>query len=820
MEFTGSQRVINTADGQIATLTLVNDETGNQVTRWVYGTTLADSGVARKDLLRAKIYPMSDDSHAPIGNGWDGTYQRTEYGYNRQGNLVTKKDPNETVHEYAYDGLGRQIEDAVTAFGTGIDEAVKRITTTYEARGMVATVTSHDALSGGSVLNEVAYAYDDFGQLSEDAQAHGGEVDGSTPRVLYGYADGSTDNTARRLSMTYPDGRVIDYLYGDTESLDNHLSRIGALKVNGESQDLVTYSYVGEARYVKIAYPEPGIELSYIKNSGEPERDSGDPYTGYDRFGRTVDMKWQTPDGATMLDRVQYGYDRSSSRTWRRDLAAPAGHDEFFRYDALHQVTDLSRGNLNLNQTAIGGIPVFEENFEYDPTGNWNRYRSATDGAETLDQTRVNNRDNQITQLDGSNEGILYDRAGQARQMPPDVDGDWSQYYRLVWDAWGRLVQVKDGSLATVASYAYDGTTRRITKTVGGTTIHTYYNDRWKAIEEREGSSTDASRQYLWGARPNHRDELVRSERDTTGGGTLDERLYCVMDYYDPIAMTDASGEVVERYEFSAFGLRTVMDAAWGPLTDSAHIVEFAFHGQFLDTETGYYNYGYRYYSPQIGRWLSKDPIEELGGVNLYVFVRNRAVNANDFVGLSDEEKTLKIAFKGANPSDLPLIPDFPNWVDGYEYFSLYEGVEIFNSLQGDDAIKRVREKVDEVGCIDLRIAGFSWGAWTALKVSHKLSDDEEIGEKVTIRLGLIDPVPKLRGEKWGSKASRVVFLVNYYQTNGLLKRNGEYIEAFKGVPVSGADFQLDTVSVFPDIEHLSILTWYAHPVLQQTYSP
>ncbi len=71
-----------------------------------------------------------------------------------------------------------------------------------------------------------------------------------------------------------------------------------------------------------------------------------------------------------------------------------------------------------------------------------------------------------------------------------------------------------------------------------------------------------------------------------------------------------------------------------------------------------------------------------------------------------------------------------------------------------------------------------------------------------------------------GSKASRVVFLVNYYQTNGLLKRNGEYIEAFKGVPVSGADFQLDTVSVFPDIEHLSILTWYAHPVLQQTYSP
>ncbi len=471
-----------------------------------------------------------------------------------------------------------------------------------------------------------------------------------------GHGDGSTGNTARRLSMTYPDGRVIDYLYGDAESLDDHLSRVAGLKIDGEGPDLATYSYVGEARYVRIAYPEPRIELSYVVNPGEPERDSGDPYTGYDRFGRTVDMKWQTSGGATMLDRVQYGYDRSGSRTWRRDLAAPAGHDEFFRYDALHQVTDLARGNLNLNQTAIGGIPAFEERFDYDPTGNWNRYTSATDGTETLDQTRVNNRDNQITQLDGSNEGILYDRAGQALQMPPDANGDWGQYYHLVWDAWGRLVQVKDGSLATVAAYAYEGTTRRITKTVDGTTVHSYYNERWKAIEEREGSATDAARQYLWGARPNHRDELVRSERDTTGGGTLDERLYCLMDYYDPIAMTDTSGEAVERYEFSAFGLRAVMNAAWAPLTASAHAVEFAFHGQILDAETGYYDYGYRYYSPQIGRWLSKDPIEEQGGVNLYAFSDNCAVNRNDMMGLqSNSEKLTKLL---KDPSTIKKLDD------------------------------------------------------------------------------------------------------------------------------------------------------------------
>jgi len=79
-----------------------------------------------------------------------------------------------------------------------------------------------------------------------------------------------------------PSGWIGRQVTNEDESLDNHLGRVAGLKVNGESQDLVGYTYVGAARYVKIAYPEPRIELSYIKNSGEPERDSGDPYTGYD----------------------------------------------------------------------------------------------------------------------------------------------------------------------------------------------------------------------------------------------------------------------------------------------------------------------------------------------------------------------------------------------------------------------------------------------------------------------------------------------------------------------------------------------------------
>src|SRR5690606_12091493 len=81
------------ADGLLERLTLVNGDTGNQVTRWVYGTTTDDSEVARTDLLRAKIYPASDDEAVPAGDGYDDSYQRIEYTYNRQGQKLTMKDP-------------------------------------------------------------------------------------------------------------------------------------------------------------------------------------------------------------------------------------------------------------------------------------------------------------------------------------------------------------------------------------------------------------------------------------------------------------------------------------------------------------------------------------------------------------------------------------------------------------------------------------------------------------------------------------------------------------------------------------------------------
>jgi len=245
----------------------------------------------------------------------------------------------------------------------------------------------------------------------------------------------------------------------------------------------------------------------------------------------------------------------------------------------------------------------------------------------------------------------------------PDKDGDWSKGYTLVWDAWNRadwrearqtersearrvrlpwggsrinrIVQVKNAQTgATVASYAYDGFTRRTTTTIGSNVRRFYYNGDWKTVEERVGSSSNPDRVYYWSARTGHRDELLRRDR-ATSGGALNETLWCLMDYFDPIAVANDSGAIQERYSYSAFGLVSILTGAFAPRSSTNFAWNFQFHGQFRDPETGWDNYGYRYYLPWLGRWPSRDPIGEEGGLNLFAVTHNQAVNGVDLFGLS-----------------------------------------------------------------------------------------------------------------------------------------------------------------------------------------
>src|SRR5437764_3115226 len=115
-------------------------------------------------------------------------------------------------------------------------------------------------------------------------------------------------NHSRLVSLTYPNGRVLNYNYAS--GLDSTISRLSSL--SDSSATLEAYTYLGLNTVVKRSHPEPGVDLTYIKQSGESNGDAGDPYTGLDRFGRIVDVRWIVASSGTATDRFKHGYDRDS----------------------------------------------------------------------------------------------------------------------------------------------------------------------------------------------------------------------------------------------------------------------------------------------------------------------------------------------------------------------------------------------------------------------------------------------------------------------------------------------------------------------------
>jgi RHS repeat-associated protein len=194
------------------------------------------------------------------------------------------------------------------------------------------------------------------------------------------------------------------------------------------------------------------------------------------------------------------------------------------------------------------------------------------------------------------------------------------------------LVKLTEGS--SIITYAYDALTRRTTKTNSSETRHYYYDRQWRAVEERvAGASVTVDRQYTWS--PIDRWTLIRRKR-TTGGTSLNETRFVLKDYLDPTAIIDSSAAVDERFGYDAFGQLNLMTPAFATRSTSVCDWNFLFHAEFLDSDSGLYNYGYRYYHPELGRWISRDPIGEEGGLNLYGFLGNRPGQSHDVLGLDD----------------------------------------------------------------------------------------------------------------------------------------------------------------------------------------
>ncbi len=296
-----------------------------------------------------------------------------------------------------------------------------------------------------------------------------------------------------------------------------------------------------------------------------------------------------------------------------------------------------------------------------DGLGNWKstNWTLVGSGGSTTStaEVRQNNYVNEITSVRDTTDGtatttpFTYDYGNNANQAQGNgnLTNDGIRTYQ--WDAFNRLIQVGkvSGSVADVATYVYDALGRRIQKTIAnlsggnggltgdipaGTTSYLY--DGQQIVETRDASDAPIAG-YFWGQ---YIDELLVLQ--TFDGGIA--RILSDLLYRATATVATYNG-IIETYDTDAYGNTLIYS---GPGTDGEWFTDddvrtnnpvnpFIFTGRQYDPETQIYYYRARYYAPEWGRFLQRDPLrfaEIVQGANLYWYVQNNPVNQVDPSGL------------------------------------------------------------------------------------------------------------------------------------------------------------------------------------------
>jgi len=202
---------------------------------------------------------------------------------------------------------------------------------------------------------------------------------------------------------------------------------------------------------------------------------------------------------------------------------------------------------------------------------------------------------------------------------------------------------------------------RRIAKAVGETTTHYFFNESWQVLETRVGDDPDPLDQYVWDIR--YVDApVVRFHDANTDGNYLDSGdnilYYCQDANWNVTALVSASGSVVERYMYAAYGKATVLEADWSADADNVSDVANVrlFQGEEFNAETGLYSSRFRTgYHPTLGVWTSRDPAHTIDGSNVYQYCLSNPAGGTDPMGL---------CFGTAPDPNAWTEEDFQAWLD------------------------------------------------------------------------------------------------------------------------------------------------------------
>ena len=353
------------------------------------------------------------------------------------------------------------------------------------------------------------------------------------------------------------------------------------------------------------------------------------------------------------------GYDLNDRNQRIREYSHDTKSYMQYTYDNQGQLTFYGRRETGEFE---GGSPsIYFGGYTYDMVGN-RLVKMWMGGDDVIYTPNVVNQYSKITEMENSWEpGIETEFAYNPDGCQLSSTGGWS----YAWNGENRLISVENGDTRLEFNYDYMG--RRFEKKVYTANVLTKHEkfvyDGYKLIQVLDALNSDAvTMAFAW--------HPESTGLDTPFSMTYDgETYYYVTDgNKNVMSLIDAAGTKAAEYVYDPFGR---LLSSTGSL---AEINPFRFSSEYHDDETGLVYYNYRYYSPELGRWISRDPIEEEGGVNLYAMVGNNPVNERDFLGCSMSdwytamkitELKIKLASLYSNFKDREGFSIFVRWVMG-----------------------------------------------------------------------------------------------------------------------------------------------------------
>jgi RHS repeat-associated protein len=461
------------------------------------------------------------------------------------------------------------------------------------------------------------------------------------------------DNMGQKERIVKPDGVIIAQEYDNLSRLlryygtDDSFDYSYEYNLNGKpisitdnlNKSITVFEYDQNNRLVKETLGN-GLALAYE----------------YDYKDRPKSMS--LPD----CSRVEYSYDALYLKEVKRESKSKAYSHQYTKFDLAGNLLESNlvedMGKLSISYDQLGREisrvtdHFKEDQIKYDRMGNvisidfednisllkcdyqyddLYQIKSETGVAQhTYVFDSLNNRiykdtvEHQVNDLNQilCQQGIqyVYDTCGN---MLSDSNKNISYSY----DALDRLVKVKKDE--DEIEYIYDSLNRRLSKIVHLPTKDTRYDYLYQGQNEigvyQDGKLTEL--------------RVLGMGKGAEIGGAValeieDEVIVPIHDHNGNVReIYDAdTHEVIETYRYSSFGEEKIFNREGKEETKG--INPWRFSSKRYDDETGFVYFGRRYYLPELGRWLNKDPIGFDGGPNLYAYVFNSPLFHLDLYGL------------------------------------------------------------------------------------------------------------------------------------------------------------------------------------------